>query len=186
MGGIDLLIQSLARKRISIFPIMLNYPLAHSWSCLSVGRSMFARCFCQSFRRPVLFCQVCLLCLFIAAPLWDVLDKFLWGAGWDTYRQAPGLTRTHTRLWHLFFAQKETRCCRYSVARLQWSTGHSDLGGGGVYYITANGTKSNLSLPFWERKHSVSQSVINFLNSVSYELGRFVCEPRLRDTAINL
>lgn len=60
------------------------------------------------------------------------------------------------------------------------------FGGGGVYYITANGTKSNLSLPFWERKHSVSQSVINFLNSVSYELGRFVCEPRLRDTAINL
>lgn len=28
-------------------------------------------------------------------------------------------------LWHLFFAMKETRCCRYSVARLQWSTGHS-------------------------------------------------------------
>lgn len=51
------------------------------------------------------------------------------------------------------FAQKETRCCRYSVARLQWSTGHGGrVEGGGeavvsavLYYITANGTKRNLT-----------------------------------------
>lgn len=72
-----------------------------------------------------------------------------------------------TWLWHLFFAQKETRCCRYSVARLQWSTGHSSTveweeEEGAVvsavfYYITANGTKSNLTTFLGEKALCVSE-----------------------------
>lgn len=113
---------------------------------------------------------------------------YLFTGRWETSSELtvkrPGWPAI-TLIWHLFFAQKETRCCRYSVARLQRSTGHSGRRGGEERqlcqqcFITLRiMAPSLISLPLWERKHSVSLSVINFLNSVSYELGWAVCKLR--------
>lgn len=61
--------------------------------------------------------------------------------------------RAHTHLDDYdiyFFAMKETRCCRYSVARLQCSTGS-------FYCITANGDQSDVTGLGAERALAVSE-----------------------------
>lgn len=117
-------------------------------------------------------------CIFLAFSLSLFTGRWETSSGLTVKRPGwPALTL----IWHLFFAQKETRCCRYSVARLQRGTVAG--GGGGQLcqqcFITLRiMAPSLISLPLWERKHSVSPSVINFLNSVSYELGCNVCKLR--------
>lgn len=92
---------------------------------------------------------------------WDVLDEYVWGSTQETSSEPtanwlgwPALTW----LWHLFFVQKETRCCRYSVARLQWSTGHSGPVVLAVfYYITPKCIESILTTFLGEKTLCTSE-----------------------------
>lgn len=69
--------------------------------------------------------------------------------------KAAVLTHTHTRA-HIddydiyFFAMKETRCCRYSVARLQCSTGW-------FYCIIASGDQSDVTSLLAEKALAASE-----------------------------
>lgn len=92
---------------------LLSYCCKSEWITIQINNSLIVIMFFIANLHYV--CHE----VFMVHPHWDVYqcEMEVETLPLSCVQQLCRLPRE--RLWHVFFAQKETRCCRYSVARLQ-------------------------------------------------------------------